>query len=198
MVDATGARLHSLGVRAGDSVALVIDNRAEFVAIKLAVARLGAIAVPVNFSYRTAELRAVLVQSQASILISIEASIGMDRLQVLDELLPGWEHGSTVDELPALREILLVRAESGTSGQALGAVLSHDMVQRGAYGSAYHRGFADGWRIGSCDLVRYCRENLAGFKVPRGVTFIGADELPMTTTGKVRKYQLIESWAGDR
>src|ERR1700753_569589 len=43
--------LYGIGVRAGDRVALVVDNRPEFVAVKLAVARLGAVAVPVNFSY---------------------------------------------------------------------------------------------------------------------------------------------------
>ncbi|GMA93769.1 AMP-binding protein [Pseudolysinimonas kribbensis] len=36
---------------------------------------------------------------------------------------------------------------SGTTGHALGAELTHDMVLRSAYGSAYHRAFADGWRI---------------------------------------------------
>ncbi|WP_029135837.1 class I adenylate-forming enzyme family protein [Nakamurella lactea] len=181
--------LHELGVRAGDAVALVIDNRPEFIAVKLAIAWVGATAVPINFSYRTEELVAVLKQSRAGVLISIDASIGVDRLAVLDELAPGWETDPDTSQVPTLREILLVDAASrpmardltwlaergrgvpesvvrrvgesvdpadacdivftsGTSGHALGAVLSHDMVLRSAYGSAYHRGFADGWRIG--------------------------------------------------
>src|SRR6202012_986962 len=36
---------------------------------------------------------------------------------------------------------------SGTTGHAIGAELTHDMVLRSAYGSAYHRAFDDGWRI---------------------------------------------------
>ncbi len=180
--------LHEIGVRPGERVALVVDNRPEFVAVKLAVARLGAVAVPVNFSYRADELAAVLNSSQASVLVSIDAAIGVDRLAVLDELIPGWADGATSGTVPHLRRVVLVRNErrpgaldlgglldraaglpeaglrrledavapdspcdivftSGTSGYPLGAVLSHDMVLRSAYGSAYHRAFGDGWRI---------------------------------------------------
>jgi fatty-acyl-CoA synthase len=181
--------LYGTGVRPGQRVALVADNRPEFVAVKLAIARLGAVAVPVNFSYRSGELAVVLNSSQASVLISIDAAIGVDRLAVLDELVPGWERGAVSDTLPHLRRVVLVSRErrpdaldlaglldqagdlpesglrrleddvdpdsacdivftSGTSGYPLGAVLSHDMVLRSAYGSAYHRAFDDGWRIG--------------------------------------------------
>src|SRR5579875_601451 len=180
--------LHEIGVRPGERVALVVDNRPEFVAVKLAVARLGAVAVPVNFSYRADELAAALNGCEASVLISIDAAIGVDRLAVLDELVPGWEGGAASDGVPRLRRVVLVdnrrrpdgldlrglldraaglpesglrRLEdavapdsacdivftSGTSGYPLGAVLSHDMVLRSAYGSAYHRAFDDGWRI---------------------------------------------------
>ncbi|HET9968888.1 MAG TPA: AMP-binding protein, partial [Streptosporangiaceae bacterium] len=180
--------LHEIGVRRGDRVAVVVDNRPEFVAVKLAVARLGAVAVPVNFSYRAGELAGVLNSSGASVLISIDAAIGIDRLAVLDELVPGWEGGAASVAVPGLRRVVLVSNErrpggldlralldhaaglpesglrrledavapdsacdivftSGTSGFPLGAVLSHDMVLRSAYGSAYHRAFDDGWRI---------------------------------------------------
>ncbi|AUM74724.1 acyl-CoA synthetase [Paracoccus jeotgali] len=37
------------------------------------------------------------------------------------------------------------------------------------------------------DLIRFCRENMAGFKVPRTFIF---EELPKTSTGKVQKYML--------
>jgi fatty-acyl-CoA synthase len=180
--------LYDLGVRPGERVALVVDNRPEFVAVKLAVARLGATAVPVNFSYRADELGVVLEKSQASVLVSIDASIGVDHLAELDQLVPGWDGGATTARLPRLRHVVLVSSASrpgaldlgelssrgqhvdeavvrrledvspdaacdivftsGTSGQPLGAVLTHDMVLRSGYGSAYHRGFADGWRIG--------------------------------------------------
>jgi fatty-acyl-CoA synthase len=39
-------------------------------------------------------------------------------------------------------------------------------------------------------LVAHCRQRLAEFKVPRGVTFLRVDELPTTATGKVQKFRL--------
>jgi hypothetical protein len=33
--------------------------------------------------------------------------------------------------------------------------------------------------------------------VPRGVTLLAAEQLPTTTTGKVQKYRLVESWLKD-
>jgi fatty-acyl-CoA synthase len=49
----------------------------------------------------------------------------------------------------------------------------------------------DGARVTAEELIRHCREQLAGFKAPRKVVFISADELPKTSTGKVQKYRLI-------
>ena len=179
--------LYNLGVRPGQRVAMVIDNRPEFVAVKIAIARLGATAVPINFQYRAEELAAVLGTAEATVLISIAASVGVDHLALLDDLIPGWEFGTLTDRLPYLQQVLVVTAggrpgvrdladvaaqahrvdegvvrrleqsvsadaacdvvfTSGTSGRALGAVLTHDMVLRSAYGSAYHRAFDDGWR----------------------------------------------------
>ena len=37
-------------------------------------------------------------------------------------------------------------------------------------------------------LIEFCRERLAGFKIPRAVEFV--DELPKTATGKIRKRSL--------
>ena len=45
-------------------------------------------------------------------------------------------------------------------------------------------------------LVAHCRENLAGFKVPRSIDFV--DELPRTGTGKIQKAKLREPYWADR
>jgi fatty-acyl-CoA synthase len=37
------------------------------------------------------------------------------------------------------------------------------------------------------DMVRHCRQHLAGFKIPRAVVF---GELPKTSTGKIQKFEL--------
>src|ERR1700733_13966101 len=41
------------------------------------------------------------------------------------------------------------------------------------------------------ELLRHCRGRLSSFKVPRKITFLSADELPKTSTGKVQKYLLV-------
>ncbi|MCK2169364.1 acyl-CoA synthetase, partial [Thalassospira xiamenensis] len=41
------------------------------------------------------------------------------------------------------------------------------------------------------DVIGFCREHLAGFKVPKTVVF---QDLPKTSTGKIQKYVLRE-WA---
>ncbi|HET8612212.1 MAG TPA: hypothetical protein VFL92_05550 [Sphingomonas sp.] len=39
-------------------------------------------------------------------------------------------------------------------------------------------------------MIAWSKQNLANYKVPRGVTFL--DELPMNSTGKVLKFELKE------
>ena len=178
--------LLALGVEPGDRVALLVDNRPEYAELKLAVARTGAVAVPLNYAYKTDEVRARLHQSRARVLVSVAATVATDFVQVLDSIVPGWEHGAMSDDLPDLRHVVMVEPDarpgsetldglvrrtagadavaarqqsvaphdvcdivftSGTTGHVLGAELTHDMVLRSAYGSAYHRAFDDGWRI---------------------------------------------------
>ncbi|MOA05688.1 Long-chain-fatty-acid--CoA ligase FadD13 [compost metagenome] len=41
------------------------------------------------------------------------------------------------------------------------------------------------------EIISFCREHLAGFKLPKTVVF---SELPKTSTGKIQKY-LLRDWA---
>ena len=40
------------------------------------------------------------------------------------------------------------------------------------------------------DLYRRCREELAGYKQPKGIRFIGFDEFPRSASGKVQRHEL--------
>ena len=40
----------------------------------------------------------------------------------------------------------------------------------------------------SDDIINYCREHLAAYKVPRAVQFV--DDLPKTSTGKIMRREL--------
>jgi fatty-acyl-CoA synthase len=179
---ATGLR--ELGVRSGDRVAVVLANYPEFVAIKFAIARIGAVMVPVNFLNRRDELAYVLRQSEASVLVTMDRFRDIDYVGALDELSPGWETQGGGAALPALRHVVILASTgtgsargarqfsslertaqkadasggepqavsdiiytSGTTGAPKGVMLTHDMLLRSGYGSAYARAFEDGRRI---------------------------------------------------
>ncbi|MCV7166067.1 class I adenylate-forming enzyme family protein [Mycobacterium stomatepiae] len=83
--------LAALGVRPGDRVAMIMANYPQFVTIKFAIARVGAIAVPVNFLYRDDELRYVLDDSGCRIVVTMTGFRGLDYQSMLDGIMPGWE-----------------------------------------------------------------------------------------------------------
>jgi crotonobetaine/carnitine-CoA ligase len=88
------AGLAALGVRRGDHVLIALGNRAEFVLTWFALAKLGAVQVPVNTAYRGAWLQHVAVSSGAKLAV------------VGDELLPFFQ---AVD-VPDLVDFVVVGA----------------------------------------------------------------------------------------
>lgn len=112
--------LVALGVRPGDRVGLVMANYVEFVPLKFAISRAGAVAVPFNYLYRTDELRYVLEQSEANLLITMTGFAGLDHLGMLDEIAPGWDRGEQ-DALPSLRGVVTL-STSGDSRDGVGSV----------------------------------------------------------------------------
>jgi fatty-acyl-CoA synthase len=137
--------LAALGVGHGDRVATLAPNRVEYPAIYFACAKLGAIHVPVNFRFRAGEIRHVLAQSEASVLL--HAGEFTDVAHDLRPALPALRHLVPLDGTgTGTFETLLVRASaaepppppalderdphvclytSGTTGDPKGALLSH-------------------------------------------------------------------------
>jgi fatty-acyl-CoA synthase len=98
--------LAAMGVRPGDRVGVLMANYPEFVPVKFAIARAGAVAIPFNYLYREDELGYVLRQSRCNALVTMTSFGDLDYLQMLDGVAPGWERG-----LPDLR--LVVQLDTG-------------------------------------------------------------------------------------
>lgn len=118
--------LAALGVAPGDHVGILMANYAEFVPLKFAVARAGAVAVPMNFLYREEELEYVLAQSECRVLITMTGFSGLDYLAMLDSIAPGWDTGSPAETLPLLRNVI----QLSTDGRTRDGVLTVDGLAR--------------------------------------------------------------------
>ncbi|MSS71024.1 MAG: long-chain-fatty-acid--CoA ligase [Candidatus Latescibacteria bacterium] len=132
--------LVGLGVRKGDRVAVLGRNSDFYVAIYFALAKSGAIAVPVNFWYRTEEIRYTLSQSEASLFLverrfAEVAGSAMDQVRIF-----GYDEGGGASDLARLMagtdpsepavEVAeddphIILYTSGTTGFPKGATLTH-------------------------------------------------------------------------
>jgi fatty-acyl-CoA synthase len=226
------AGLIAAGVQAGDHVAMVMGNYPEFTALKYAIARAGATAIPINYLFRRAELGYVLEQSSARALIAMNRLRDLDYLAELDAIIPGWESDAGGSEIPELARVFvfstdgerrpgaaslddlaalatdadreeLARREasgdpqsnsdilytSGTTGRPKGVQLTHDMVLRTAYGSAYHCAFEDGRRM----LFSLPMYHVFGYvEALIATTFVGGAIIPQVQFDPVATLEGIE------
>ena len=67
-------KLHELGIRRGQRIALVLDNSAEFAALYFGCLFLGAVAVPVNPALHPREVAFILVHSGAALMVCSPAT----------------------------------------------------------------------------------------------------------------------------
>ncbi len=79
------------GVQIGERIALVMPNGPDMIAARFAVARAGAVAVPVSSRLHAAELAQVLSKAGPSALITMEEFREINALDSLDRIAPGWE-----------------------------------------------------------------------------------------------------------
>ncbi|MBF6339207.1 AMP-binding protein [Nocardia abscessus] len=122
--------LAALGVQPGDHIGLVMANYPEYAPLKIAISRAGAVAVPLNYLYRTQELGYVVTQSRCKVLITMTSFRDMDYLSMLDELAPGWEHeGAT--SLGDLEQVITFAPE-GESESRSGTVDLETLERIGA------------------------------------------------------------------
>ncbi|MFG1856120.1 AMP-binding protein [Actinomadura geliboluensis] len=172
-VDAAADRLarslSGAGIRRGDHVGVMLPNCADFVHIVFALARLGAVAVPINIAYKHELLRHVLDSSDSGWLIidgpyaeripdiaerlpklggvlvrdAAAAGVLLDRLgKPARDLGSLHDEGGTVDVKVGFGDLQAIMYTSGTTGPSKGAMVPHALALTCAYDSL---DFLDRW-----------------------------------------------------
>jgi acyl-CoA synthetase (AMP-forming)/AMP-acid ligase II len=99
----------SLGVAKGDKVAIWMAGYAEWIYVYFALARIGAVMVPVNTRYRPDEIEYVLNKSRASLLV-LKDEPNKNYLATLQELAPGAGYDGNAlpgAKLPFLKQVIV-------------------------------------------------------------------------------------------
>jgi fatty-acyl-CoA synthase len=145
--------LMGYGIRRGDRVGIWAANRAEWVLVQYATARIGAIMVNINPGYKTTGLRYAMEQSQIDLLIAASHFRQTDYIELLNRVRPFCNYPNRTliieddwarmiragvkisDAELAEREQSLqfddavnIQYTSGTTGYPKGATLSHHNI----------------------------------------------------------------------
>ena len=123
-VDRVAKGLIATGVEPGDHVALWLMNRSEWIFTMFALAKIGAVQVPVNTRFRTHDLAYLLNQSDSKYLITHDVSGPIDYYSMTAEVLNLPDSGHTISdpEYPEMTQVIILgdSRPSGTSSwQAL-------------------------------------------------------------------------------
>jgi fatty-acyl-CoA synthase len=158
-VDRLARALLAVGVRTGDRVGIWAPNCSEWTLVQYATAKMGAILVNINPSYRSHELQYVLGQAGISTLISAESFKTSSYREMVDEVrgevdglervvyigTPDWDdllaHADEVSESElagiqaglANTDPINIQYTSGTTGFPKGATLSHRNILNNGY-----------------------------------------------------------------
>jgi len=154
------ATLHSLGIGRGDHVGILMGNDEKWLALFYGAALIGAVTVPVNTRFKTAEIDFCLKQANCKALFYVPRFLNIDFRSMIKETgfakafdvtrsLPEWSIGDEHAVSP--QDTLLIQFTSGTTAYPKGAMLTHDNMLRDAW--------AAGTRIGITAEDRYfnCR-----------------------------------------
>lgn len=120
-VDRLAAGLVKMGIRTADRVASYLPNCWESVALTLACARIGAVAVPVMLYFAPRDLERILAATSSVLCVAMPAN-GIDAEQVLAEMaprLPTLRHRLVIDDSPTAPSLVDLVEQYGTASPQL-------------------------------------------------------------------------------
>ncbi len=173
MIDLVARGLLDAGLTTGDRLGIWSPNRAEWVFVQYATAKIGVILVNLNPAYRSSELTYALNQSGCRMLVAAESFKTTDYRLVVESIRadvaglervvyfasPEWDGllsaGQSVgpDRLAAVARTLdyddpiNIQYTSGTTGQPKGATLSHHNILNNGYFVAESLGYSEADRV---------------------------------------------------
>lgn len=206
--------LLSLGLRTGDHIALLAENRIEWPLVQGAAALMGAVLVPLNTHYRQADLKYVLERSRARAIVlsprfrsneylthvaALRAELPeLEFVVLLDEESPGCvgftdllEHAPP-GRLPKMKpgDVASLQYTSGTTGFPKGALLTHEGMLKVACTAAKRIGIKSSDRWTSIIPLFHCAGcimNLLGC-LQTGACYVGVSHFDPKLM-----FQIIES-----
>src|SRR6266496_3818156 len=99
-----------MGVKKGDHVSIWANNVPEWVILQFATAKIGAVLVTINTSYKSAELEYILDQSDSSTLFLVNSFKGTDYPETLYSVAPELRDAAPgmllSKKLPCLRNVI--------------------------------------------------------------------------------------------
>jgi fatty-acyl-CoA synthase len=108
--------LLKLGIKKGDHISIWAYNVPEWVILQFATAKIGAVLVTVNTSYKSAELEYILNQSDSNSLFLVRSFKDTDYVQTLQEVVPELrtaEPGALKSaKLPFLKNVVFIGDET--------------------------------------------------------------------------------------
>jgi fatty-acyl-CoA synthase len=108
--------LLTLGIRKGDNLSIWAYNVPEWVILQFATAKIGAVLVTVNTSYKSAELEYILNQSDSSTLFMVKSFKDSDYVQIIQDVIPELESSQpgrlSSARLPHLKRVVFIGDET--------------------------------------------------------------------------------------
>lgn len=108
--------LLGMGVRKGENVSIWAYNVPEWVILQFATAKIGAILVTVNTSYKSAELEYILNQSDSTSLFMVKSFKDTDYVATLGDVVPELTSSApgslNVPKLPFLKRVVFIGDET--------------------------------------------------------------------------------------
>ncbi len=110
--------MHALGVRHGDFVGILLGNSETWVTLFYAAAMLGAVTVPINTRFKSAELAFCLKQADVKVLFTADRFLNIDFMSFLREAEPAVERALPGEALPLLEHVVVIGSDIPKSGRS--------------------------------------------------------------------------------